>query len=77
MFASEREKFAIKKKKGNNETQSTQVTQPNVKIFPHRQIEEEESRWRSETIELFIRNNVPSELNIKDAAVLNEKLGNF
>lgn len=58
--------------------QSTQVSQPNVKIFPHSpKKNEEKSRWQTEMIELFIRNNIPSELNIKDAAVLNEETGNL
>lgn len=54
------------------------MSQPNVKIPPqYKKENEEKSRGLTEMIELFIRNISPSELNIKDAAVLNKKTGNL
>lgn len=47
----------FKREKKNNKMQSTQMSQPNVKTFPH----------NTEIIELFIRKNIAAEVNIKVA----------
>lgn len=55
--------------------QSTKVSQPNVKTLSHNTKTEKKIKMVNQDgkHELFIRNNMASELNIKDAAVVNKK----